>query len=57
MKNDLKTTILGSGAGALIFSTVDVAKLGALDHTEIAKVGLGVLLVLLGYFTNKVHGA
>ena len=54
MKNDKVTTLLGALLGAGVWAQVDVPKLLAGDHAEIAKVVGGLVIALLGYFTNKV---
>jgi hypothetical protein len=54
MKNDKVTTFLGALLGAGVWAQIDLPKLLAADHTEIAKLISGVTIALLGYFTNKV---
>jgi hypothetical protein len=53
MNNDLKTTLVGGAAGLAALGQVDVTKLIAGDPAEIAKVAFGVLVMVLGFFTNR----
>lgn len=53
MSTDTKTTLAGGGAGVLILGTVDWAALAAGNVAQIAKATTGLLLIALGYWTNK----
>ena len=55
MNNDGKATLLGAGGALAILATVDPAKLGMLDRAELGKVAFAVIIMILGYFTNKLN--
>jgi hypothetical protein len=53
MNNDIKTTLAGLGIGGVVLSQVDLPKLVAGDHVQMATVVIGILVGVFGYFTNK----
>ena len=46
-----KTTAIGSIAGGLMLVQIDYTKLGNFDHGEIAKLAVGIMIGLFGYFS------
>lgn len=53
MNNDKKATLAGCLLATLTALSIDYQKLAAFDRAELCKIGVGVLLGVLGYLTNK----